>query len=313
LATVIICVALLAIGLGVGLGLSLKNNGSSSSGTSANPTTIPTPNTTSTSTSISSNPSSLSHKILNDTSIAAITTIDGNRNVFFQASNGSLQHTVFDTTFNTWAQYADFVLTPLMPRNNTPLAAISIAPGEISLLYVSSNNSLTAARYVDTSSNEVSTPMNYSLLVAENTKVLSLTTIPFNQTAPAPDALQTLAKVMMLYEKPNSNITLLEGTLVQNMSSAAPFLNYQWLWKDVSEIVYSQLEANNLWAGPPVSLYFLPSGTQPNDMGDLYMTFFNNYALTNESAPFLYSLTSYELSNSCTYPKQILMIDTNAK
>ena len=65
------------------------------------------------------------HAVLSDTSIAAVTLPNGDRQVFFQERSGIIRQAVYSTGAKVWAagnttsfQVADDA------RNNTPLAAI---------------------------------------------------------------------------------------------------------------------------------------------------------------------------------------------
>lgn len=283
------CTALLSIGLGVGLGIGLRHNDSSSSSSDSNsPSNAPSTLSTSLSSSVvpSSTPAPAIQGILNDTSLAAVTSNDGNRHLFFQHFNGSLRHTVHDHAVNAWTNNVDFVATPSVPQMHTPLAAVNIeyALGQIHLFYVGMNGSLAAALY-QTSGEYTGNlvPMNGSFLAAAGTRSLSVTTRSFQNG--------TSTTAMMLYEAPNGNITVLRGSF----TVGGPLT--QWIWQNVSEAVYSSLKESDLWLSPPVSALY--SGISDSSTMAIQLAFFNSDATLNDTSSPLYTVYYTNWTDLC--------------
>lgn len=144
----IIAVAALALGLGLGLGLR-RTEASHASSIATDPSSVAVPTPTPT-------PTFLSRGILNDTSLATVITSDDNPHVFFQDYTGSLRHTVFSKSTNSWLDDIDYVNTPKAPRVHTPIAAsgtqveLVVDGFDVELTYVfyiDVNNLLSVASY----------------------------------------------------------------------------------------------------------------------------------------------------------------------
>jgi hypothetical protein len=306
---VAVCIVILAISLSVGLGIGLKHNNPSSSAagtnlttsTNSNPTTVSSsiPTSTSANNSSASNSPNVGRGALNDTFVAALTSADNNRHVFFQDFNGSLRHSVYNNSANSWASHADYITTPLMPQRNTPLAAISLVSQnseKIHLFYVGSNNSF-AAVLLNTDGNVsgVEVPMNLSILAATNTRVLRIIGLPYDPSGKS-------AGAVAMYEAPNGNVTLLTGSFQLQDSFA------QWLWQDIDDVFYSHLQLNGLWLSPPVNLAALAADNYSIDVG---VTFFNTRSLTNSSATPIYISDISNWAGLRMYSFQILNVLTN--
>ena len=245
--------------------------------------------TASTSSATPSAPSStLQHGILNDTSLAAVTSSDNNRHVFFQDFNGSLRHTVFDQSANSWTNEADFVSTNSPPRNHTPLAAISINSGglgEIHVFFVNTSNVLTAALYMlDTGLVGSRNPMNDSFAVATKSRSLSMTPMPLSQTG-------TSAEAVMTYEAPGGNITALRGYFSPGSSTTT-----QWLWQNVSDAVYSSFNGTGTSLSAPIGS---TASYTPGPGLSFYFTFFNSEALSDIKASPLYLVNFKNWTGLC--------------
>ena len=90
------------------------------------------------------------HGALNDTSLASVTTDDGNRHLFFQDINGTLRHVEFSHALNMWSTDSDLIHTKRPPRLYTPLTAISVVSPDaeaINIYYFDVNDRLAATRY----------------------------------------------------------------------------------------------------------------------------------------------------------------------
>lgn len=268
-------VVILAIALGVGFGLGLKHN---EAGTGTNSQTI---NAT----------SSASSTIYNETSLAAVTTLDNNRHVFFQDSNGSLRHTVFSVSNRSWSEHIDYVNLPKPPAWETPITALQLNQQnsnmttnetnvyqDIQIFYLSADNYIATAfyplyegllsSYADTFTG---TAIDGSYLVTEGSRVLSVSSM-------TPTRNDTAAEALLVYEAPGREITALYGY----------FIGSAWQFQNVSEAIYTALAEQDadcvIWA--PVAV----STPKTNGIQQVVVTFGNSAALHNTSAPSLYQL-----------------------
>lgn len=147
IASAVLAVLIVAVGAGVGVSVSHRHaaskasvsggdngaspspttSGSSVSGTSAAPASA-----VSTAGSSSSGPQGSApgapgtkfahHGIMEDTSIAAVTTLDGTRHVIFQDIGGSLRQMVYSASSKSWATGTNAIITG-GARDHTPIAA----------------------------------------------------------------------------------------------------------------------------------------------------------------------------------------------
>ena len=261
--------ALLCTALGAGLGVGLRNNEASSISTST-ATTALTPTTT----DAPSPP--LKRGILNDTSLATVTTFEGNRHVFFQDLNGSLRHTVFYQGANSWANEADYVNLASSARNHTPIAAIKLGAeilgfDRILIFYVSIENVLASTLYGVHAANILNgNLMNNSFPVVTGSRTLSVTQMALSQNE--------TTEAVLLYEAPGADFTALHGYLSASES------NPQWLWQNVSEAVYSQLDKSNVRLSPPFASG--PSSSEPAQVVKILI--FNSNALSDATTSPLY-------------------------
>ena len=268
----LVLAVVLAIALGVGLGVGMTNSKSTALGSPSSPT--------SDDSSLPSTPSN--HSILNDTSLAAVTTVDHNKHLFFQDVNGSLRYTVYDAGSNSWISGANYVPTSSLPRSLTPLAATEIyslnkaasdytaGQSYIHLFYVDKDNILTAAVvYTSTSSQNLPVPMNNTYSVAPGSRNLKVSPlqVPSNQGF--------FAEAMLTYESSASNITTLRGHF--QGSSGAP----QWQWTDVTTSVSSTLTQYGISLSTPFTTSVL-EGTDSKGLPtqDIAFSFLNPAALT---------------------------------
>ena len=143
---------ILAISLGVGLGVGLTRAkgssnsdvaapgaGNTSSSNSSQP--VPSPNGTEPSGTGSNGTEpngtgAIASTVINDTSLAALETSDGNRHFFYQHANSSVQYAVFSN--NKWSTSSNQININ-DARNNTPLAAVVSDDGAVSLCLVHVN------------------------------------------------------------------------------------------------------------------------------------------------------------------------------
>lgn len=233
----------------------------STSPTPASSTSTPSSSNSTTSVQPTSTSGTLTNGVLSDTSLAAITTSEGNRHVFFQDFNQSLRHAVFAQSANTWLNGADYISTSPLPRNLTPIAVVEIRvePSQagfnfLHLFYIDINGFIAASSYLPGQSfgkNPTPPPMNSSFQVASASRTLSVTQI-------APSQNGTLAEAVLLYETPTGNITALHGYFSGTSSTS------QWVWENVSEAISAPLQKYGTWLRPPLasSCRQLPGHTQ---------------------------------------------------
>ena len=280
--------AVVAIALGVGLGIGLKRDPASSPSDSTASSPLVSPLPTISSPSATSTPT-LKHGILNDTSLAAVTSLDGNRHVIFQDFNGSLRHTVYDQAPSSWINEADFVSAGSIPRNNTPLAAINInggGSGEIHVFSINTAGIVTATLYfLDDDLVGSPNPMNSTFLAATSSRTLSISSMPSSENG-------TVAEAILLYEAPSGNITTLRGYFSPGSST-----DVGWLWYNASEIIYSSFDNTGTWLSPPI-------GSTCSSI--VYFAFFNPNAISNTTASPLYLMQFNNWTELRKFPHRCL-------
>ena len=220
--------------------------------------------------------------MLNDTSIAAVTTADLNRHIFFQDVNGSLRHTSYDAGANTWDDGVNYVSASSLPQNPTPLAAMEIysqnagantdyatAQSYIHLFFVNTDDVLTAT-VIPTSSTtqQLPVPMNNSFPVAPASRSLKVS--PFQVANQG-----FIANAMLTYESPNGTIDTLRGHF--QGSSTAP----QWQWTDVSTSIASAMtEFGTSLTNPFTTNVYEGTDSKGRPFQDISLSFLNPSALT---------------------------------
>ena len=113
--------------------------------------------------------------------------------------------------------------------------------------------------------------MNGSLLAAADTRTLSVALLP-------PDGDSASDTAILLYEAPNGNITVLNGSFIED----------GWSWQNISEAIYASLQGADVWLTPPASsIYAGISGTVPNGES-VRLALFNSDAIYNGTACPLY-------------------------
>ena len=289
--SIIVCGAFLTVALGVGLGIGLRHEEAASTVASttilitsaaSNPASSPT----STSTSSPSSVPALPHSIINDTSLAAVTALNGDKHIFFQAANGSLRPTVFGQAASSWATEADFITTGSLPRNNTPIVAIDISSegsDEIHLFYASTDDVITAIVYIVSQPSSFFgslTPMNNSFPIAKGSRTLTISSMPPRNG--------TLAEALLLYKSPVNEVTILHGYFFPINTTGDKTLAIQWVWQNISDAVSASLDAPDPYLINPSNIRLSPPLSACSSPPQMSLMFFNPNALTNASAPPLY-------------------------
>ena len=280
LIAILVFAVAIAIALGVGLGVGLKQREVASvpSSTTISPSMVSVSPTSMPSATSAPTPK---HGILNDSSITAVTTVEGNKHIFFQDINGSLRHTVFSQFAKSWADEADFLSTATTPQNHTPIAAIEFRFGnntdEIHVFFINTKNLLAAVLYSPTSVIVGSpNPMNNSFPASAASRTLSISSMQLSQNG-------TYAEAILMYEAPSGNITTLRGYF-----STSGFTSTIWLWQNVSEAIYEPVNNAGSWFSPPLASSCNPGFDQSSQT--VYIYFFNPNALSDKSACPLYCL-----------------------
>ncbi|MCJ1326025.1 hypothetical protein MMC10_002688 [Thelotrema lepadinum] len=209
-----ILLALLALALGIGLGLGLRKSHSVSETSPPNPV--------------------LAHGVCNDSSLAALTTSDGTRHVFFQDANGTLRQAQLSTTTGAWTTSLNFVIPNTTDaRNNTPITAMILEESTaittpILLLYITQNNNVAATmfNYQDSQSWEnASTFFNVSQYATRpESRSLFIAQIPDTNSS---------SKLSLWFENSDGRVTGLLGSHVQILPNFTPtILETFWAWAD---------------------------------------------------------------------------------
>ena len=262
----------IALGAGLGVGLSHRDVTSVPAATAASPVSTPLP--------------ILKNGILNDTSLAAVTTAEGNRHIFFQDINGSLRHNAFDQSSNKWLNGTDYVESDSPPRNLTPIAAFAITNFLILIHFVGTNDLLCATSYqVGRGSSQGHAPslMNDSFPVAPGSRTISLAQMTSNELNGTRSIEST--QVILMYEASNGNLTTLLSTHANNFVDDTLPLT----WQNISEIAYSWV--SSAWLSPPLGLTGVAQEFGGIEPQAVFISFFNGAAITNSSAPAGYWLS----------------------
>ena len=280
----LLAISILALALGLGLGLGIKSRSDQPSAPSSSSTSASSSIQTSTASGSTSGATPVPTKgIQNDTYIAAVTTSDSNRHIFFQDVNGSIKHMVTAQSGGSaqWVNTADTVQTSSTPRNSTPLAVVrfnrNVAfPDFMHLFFINSDSQITAT-YFEADGGTEFTPGNVSIPVATNSTTLSI-----SQVTPAgSDNGSGYTEIVLLYEAQNGNITILNGVFNSTALGSG-----NWTWRDVSDTVEAAVsDPPGTYLQPPlgsyISEYSNPGGHYPAPSLGIY--FFNPASLSNSS------------------------------
>ena len=270
---------LLGIGLGAGLAVVLRRDS-----TSAAPTI----------------PYGSIIAAINDTSLGAITTLDGNRHIFYQDFTGSLRHILYDESARAWNNQADLVPTSSLPRDNTPIAALDAEydsiKNQIHVFFIDVNDRVAVTAYVPGGS--ASAPVILvidSLSAASGSRTLSTSCMTLGPPGTTDEAL-------LFYEaSTGGNLTALRGYLIQGA-------NPIWVWYDVTGTIYGTIAnwnakvirrfgaplGSNCIAqsiGEQVALRFLDPTSISRNAVPLWFIEFSNWTDLGESAPALLYVT----------------------
>ena len=272
---VLLLLAVVSISMGVGVWHhSQRSSSSSTSASTASPTA-------SSSTPIGTSSPMLPPLVngaLNDTSLAAVSTSDGNRHLVFQDINGTLRHAQFSVATNDWLPTINFVVTQQQPRKSTPITVIeafSIDPEsgtDLNIYFVDTNNTLAATQYTTQAEASIcvldsAALLNQSILVSTSAKSLSVARIPSNDSnvvPTVPNSTIVQDEYLLFYENPTNNVSVLHGLyfllagLAGRNSVTADSFTDGWAWKNVSDLFYSENPSawDGGWINAPFSATF---------------------------------------------------------
>ncbi|MCJ1334162.1 hypothetical protein MMC10_010869 [Thelotrema lepadinum] len=272
---------IVAICLGVGLGVGLSKNASNSQATSATSTSSAGPTPTSAG---SSNGTPLTqHGVLNNTSLAACISFDGDKHVFFQDVNGSIRHAISSGP-STWSSTVDFLPISPQPQNNTPLDVYLInTPTQskpiMSIFYLSADNVIQAMTFSPGSSPIPGVFNTTEFAIPPTGKTLSVSRVITNNSNFDNNAL-------LFYETSSGNITGHYGSFVPD--NAGSSLSGTWTWSTlISTLTNQDITKRNGWLGPPIAVdTFSNVGEPSNGAPVTVVTSFNPSALYNSSTTF---------------------------
>ena len=224
-----------------------------------------------------STPSTFTRGAVNDTSLAAVTTPDGNRHVFLQAINGTLRHAVFSSVENLWLSNVDYLipLEPVSPpRLGTPISATYPAgqnPSYILIYYVNIKNSLSAINYSILSVGiQYGDAFNGSVAITPGSRCLTAAAVEGRANDGLPIAF-------LFFQAPSGNITFLYGR----------FMREEWEWQTMSEVLDTALR--EALDDEKTSLG-CPCTSSKSSPAIVQATFFNPEFLANASAPLAISM-----------------------
>ena len=73
----------------------------------------------------------MEHQVLNDTSLATVATLGGNRHVYYQDQSGLLRESVYFAPTQNWSSPLSYTIAT-NAKNFTPISAVQV-PGNISV------------------------------------------------------------------------------------------------------------------------------------------------------------------------------------
>ena len=295
-AAVIVLIVILAISLGVGLSVGLRESSSSPSATN-----------------IMSSPSAPISKngALNDTSLAAITTADNSRRIFFQDVNGTLRHATLVPSTNTWVFVRDFLLTTAQPRNNTPLAVLSVntstSGAYITLFYIDTHNLLACILLNPDGLTDGTNIINGSFPTAPNTRSLSISQLSTSDYGLTVGSSIVTGESLLFYEDPNRAVSAIHGKILSTIPAGGVVIGPPyWIWSNVTEL-FSSKALNVGYPGEApenfqLSAPFAASALSQRPASNFVLaTFFNPQVLLNLTATTFRSVQIYNLTGPGEY------------
>lgn len=278
LLVIVVTIVVLAAGTGTGIGLRKRQSSSTPA-----PSGIATPTETATSTipTISVTPVG---SALNDSSMSAVLTPEGDRHLFFQDVNGTLRHAIFSKSSDSWLANIDWISVQRLPKNHTPISALQTVqpfgvPG-FNVFYTDINNTVAAVQWSPQGSShfDPSAIINSSFDSGQGSRSISVCRLSTNASqsnsaAPPPAVstkpVNTIDEALLLFETATRDITVLHGIIVFEQvvaSNGVPYTNsYGWSWNNVTELFSSAtLESAGLpWVDIIAPFSVLNNGVVP--------------------------------------------------
>ena len=208
----------------------------------------------------------LSHGALNDTSLASVSTSDGNRHLFFQDINGTLRHALYSPAFKSWRGPLDFILLERQPRFHTPLSATEVACSWtttcIHLYYVDIDDMLAAVSCIPGLGlcRQFPENLNLSVPVSTQSRSLSISRV-YSHRADLPsiganmDQAFSWDTFLLFYEDPSGKVTVLHGNYFKmaTLRDANYNVSDSMAWRDFSGPFYAKL-SNDAWISSPFAI-----------------------------------------------------------
>ena len=270
---VAIILIIVVIALSVGLTIGLRRPSDQS-----NPAQTTTPSSTSLPAGPTSTPSSAPTKngVMKDTSIAGLSSPDTDY-LFYQDVSGSLRVGTYSQSQNIFNFEVEPIRTAKPPRNNTPLAMVSLTNPDTQdnlqfLSYVNSDNMLAIFGFNGRGDNLTAGQdflMGDFPVAAEGRRISASPRVGINNNS-------TLS-LYVFYEAPNKSITALSGILNVN--------NFTSSWQDVSAAFFSN--APNVSTSTPFDIVYSFDNTTATPVPDigLHGAFFNPASISDPKAP----------------------------
>ena len=224
---------------------------------------------------------------MNDTSLAAVLTSDGNRHVFLQDINGTLRHAIFSSVANQWLREVDYLLPSrpaALPRLGTPITAMYPWASNLNwilLYYVNVNSSLSAIPYFVPGGTLLGDVLDGSIAIKPASRCLSAATVHRSTD----DEIQ---ETLLFFEAPSGQVTFYYGQMT--FLSAGD-------WRDMTEVLnaalWRKMGGERASLGCPCTANPLQTWNNTNPT-TIQAAFFNPDFLANVSAPFA---TGFDFTN----------------
>lgn len=207
----LVCFAVAAAAIGVGVYFGRRAKAPTSS---VQPTSQP------------SNAPFAKHGVLNDSSLAALSLVNGDRRLFYQDYTGQINQAAYSSSSREWPSTFTSVVAS-DAKNYTPLAAVNLVDQAkvqtqgIYLFYVSTNGSLAAVMDQDGAwtgpgpDHEFFDGRISQFVAGTDSRSLSVTEIPD----------QNSTRMLLIYENSDGFVSMIEGTAFRR---ASRFLDWEW-------------------------------------------------------------------------------------
>ena len=238
LLSVLAAIAVLAISIGVGVGVGKRQ----SSNTSPSTTTSATIDAT-TSSTIPTASVILTDGAVNDSSISAVLSSDGDRHLFFQDIKGNLRHAMFSQSSNDWLTSIDSIDVQRQPKYATPISALQtvqpVGNQGFNIFYIDVDNTVAAVQW-SPQGDAILDPSGVfkgSFSVWQATRSIPIFRLVTNasqpSTVPSNASMNSIDEALLFFETATRNITVLQG-IISFQSSGGTTTVPDWAWNDVT-------------------------------------------------------------------------------